>query len=212
MHPDPNFRIKGDEAQARMFMENIIHEIGFGAIFMTTENGPRVAHVPFFYTKDGALQFHISRGNALHNALCDAQKYGEALAVINGPDAYISPNDYVDSALQVGTWNYIALELQGPVRKMADEGLVALLDDLSDVHEEKSGQNPKWTRDKMDARQFEKMCRAISGFEMEIKAWRPTIKLSQNKSAEERENIAQKLEARGQMAISFMMRQNWSGE
>ena len=35
---------------------------------------------------------------------------------------------------------------------------------------------------------------AIAGFEMEVRAWRPTFKLSQNKSVDDRANVAEALE------------------
>jgi len=50
------------------------------------------------------------------------------------------------------------------------------------------------------------MMAGIVGFELEIAAWRPTFKLSQNKSAEERERAAAGLEAQGSRAIAELMR------
>ena len=102
--------------------------------------------------------------------------------MVNGPDAYVSP-DWYDGPDQVPTWNYIAVELEGPVRAMSEEGLIALLDDLSAANEARLLPKKPWTRDKMDAGKFQQMLGGITGFEMEVMAWRPTIKLSQNKSA-----------------------------
>jgi transcriptional regulator len=42
----------------------------------------------------------------------------------------------------------------------------------------------------------------IVGFEMEVLAWRPTFKLSQNKPADERARVADGLEASGHPAIA----------
>ena len=41
---------------------------------------------------------------------------------------------------------------------------------------------------------------------MEVRAWRPTFKLSQNKPAEERERVAAGMEASGAAAIAHLMR------
>jgi transcriptional regulator len=41
---------------------------------------------------------------------------------------------------------------------------------------------------------------------MEVQAWRPTFKLSQNKAAEEREQIAASLNANGSPAVAALMR------
>ena len=58
MHPNPLFR-----SEDRALLEALIDEIGFGMVFMTTPDGPRVAHTPLLSTEDGAVQFHLSRGN-----------------------------------------------------------------------------------------------------------------------------------------------------
>lgn len=206
MHPNSAFRWPKspndhDEADERAALEAMIADIGFGMIFASTPDGPRVAHVPVFSTGDGALQFHLARGNALTKHVAK----GKALCVINGPDAYISP-DWYEMDDQVPTWNYVALELEGPVRKMAREGLIALLDDVTGHHESRLSPKTPWHRDKMDQDKFEKMLGAIVGFEMEIEAWRPTVKLGQNKPEEARLKAADALEQTGRRAIAHMMR------
>lgn len=60
MHPNPQFRHPD-----RALLETLIEEIGFGMVFAATPDGPRVAHTPLVSTGDGALQFHIARGNGL---------------------------------------------------------------------------------------------------------------------------------------------------
>ncbi|MEP3225914.1 MAG: FMN-binding negative transcriptional regulator [Parasphingorhabdus sp.] len=207
MHPNPAFRwpkSANDHADAdeRAALEGLIAQIGFGMIFATTPDGPRVAHVPVFSTGDGALQFHLARGNALTRHLSGMT----ALCVVNGPDAYISP-DWYGSEDQVPTWNYLALELEGPVRAMEREGLVALIDDLTAQNEAKLTPKIPWHRDKLDDEKFDKMIGAIVGFEMEIRAWRPTAKFSQNKDAEARENAADALDNLGRRAVAHMIRE-----
>jgi len=203
MHPNPAFRWPrtNNEADERAALEAMIANIGFGMIFADTPDGPRVAHVPVFSTGDGALQFHLARGNALTKHV--AKK--KALCVINGPDAYVSPDWYgIDD--QVPTWNYVALELEGKVREMEREGLVALLDDLTEQNEARLAPKKPWHRDKMDPEKFDKLCSAIVGFEMEIQAWRPTAKLGQNKPQDVRERAADGLASTGRKAIAHMMR------
>ncbi|OAO02867.1 FMN-binding negative transcriptional regulator [Parasphingorhabdus sp.] len=207
MHPNPAFRwprsaSDHNDADERAALEALIANIGFGMIFAETPDGPRVAHVPVYSTGDGALQFHLSRGNALTKHIAETK----ALCVINGPDAYVSP-DWYDMDDQVPTWNYLALELEGPVREMEREGLVALLDDIVIQHEAKLAPKTPWNRDKMDSAKFEKMVDAIVGFEMEILSWRPTAKLSQNKPQAARDKAADELDAVGRRAIAHMMRQ-----
>jgi len=126
--------------------------------------------------------------------------------VVNGPDAYISP-DWYEGANQVPTWNYISLELEGPVRRMDGDGLAALLDYLSAVNDALLAPKAPWTRDKMDGDLFDKMTRAITGFEMEIRGWRPTFKLSQNKPDADRLRAADELEKHGKRALAHLMRE-----
>lgn len=196
MHPNPKFR-----TEDRALMEMLIEEIGFGMVFATTPDGPRVAHVPFLYTGDSALQFHLSRGNGLTRHLDGTT----ALAVINGPDGYVSARWYADTTL-VPTWNYVALELEGRVRQMDEEGLLALIDALSDKHEARITAGTFWKIDKVPPDKLSKMLGAISGFELEIQAWRPTLKLSQNAPADERLRVIEGLEAQGSVAIAKLMR------
>ena len=39
----------------------LIDEIGFGMVFATTPDGPRVAHTPLQWTGDGAVHFHLAK-------------------------------------------------------------------------------------------------------------------------------------------------------
>ena len=197
MHPNPAFR--RDE---RALHEALIDQVGFGTVFLTTPDGPRVAHTPLVSTGDGAVQFHLARANALTRHLPGAT----ALAVVNGPDAYVSSRWY-DDPNKVPTWNYVAIELEGPVRQMEEEGLVGLLETLSSRHEGRitSGGEP-WTMDKLTPQAMRAQLRGIVGFEMEVMAWRETVKLSQNQPADERERVAAALEAEGSLGVAELMR------
>lgn len=196
MHPNSAFR-----SDDRDLFETLIDEVGFGMVFAATPDGPRVAHTPLLSSGDGAVQFHLARGNALTKHLDGTT----ALALVNGPDGYVSARWYDDPA-QVPTWNYIALELEGRVRRMDDEGLLALLEGLSNRHESRIEQGTPWTMDKLPQAKLDGFLTAIVGFEMEVLAWRPTLKLSQNKPAEERARVIAGLEASGSAAIAQLMR------
>lgn len=197
MHPNSAFRPRQDD-----LAELLVREIGFAAIFAATPDGPRVAHAPVVLSDDRTtLQFHLARCNALTRHLDGAN----ALAVVQGPDAYVSASWYAD-ADQVPTWNYVAIEMEGTARRLDDTELVAQLDTLSANHEARVGANPPWTRGKMNPTLFSKMTGAITGFEMRITAWRPTIKLSQNKSTDERARVIEGIEATGHGALAQLMR------
>jgi transcriptional regulator len=196
MHPNSLFRLED-----RAVLESLIEEIGFGMVFAQTPDGPRVAHVPLVSTGDGTVHFHLARGNALTRHIAGTM----ALAVINGPDAYVSPRWYADRA-QVPTWNYVALELEGPVREMDYEGLHGLLEAIGERHEARIAAGLPWRSEEVPQGLWDKLARGIVGFELEVRAWRPTFKLSQNKPAADRERIADALEANGSPAVAALMR------
>ncbi|QSR17971.1 FMN-binding negative transcriptional regulator [Novosphingobium sp. KA1] len=196
MHPNAQFR-PADRAMA----EALVEEVGFGMIFAATPDGPRVAHTPLLWTGDGAVQFHLARGNALTRHIAGAT----VLAVVNGPDAYVSPRWY-ESSEQVPTWNYVSVEMEGRVRTMDDEGLTGLLEGLSARNEARMTQGQPWTMDKVSPGHLAGLKAAIVGFELEVQAWRPTFKLSQNKPADERERVALGLESEGSRAMAQLMR------
>jgi transcriptional regulator len=196
MHPDPRFRWEDRDA-----MRAFATEIGFGQLFAATPDGPRVAHIPFVFLAEDRLGFHISRGNGIVRNLAGR----EALFVITGPDAYVSPDWYgLDN--QVPTWNYVAVELQGAVSVMDRDTLVAQADALSSLNEARLAPKPGWTRDKMADGLFDTMLGGIVGFELRVNAWRGTAKLGQNKPAEARNRVADALEARGQRGMALLMR------
>ncbi len=196
MHPNASFR-----HQDRNLLELLIEQIGFGMVFAQTPDGPRVAHVPLLSTKDGALQFHLARGNALTKHL----ERSTALIVINGPDGYVSPRWYADPE-QVPTWNYVALELEGRVRRLDAEATLAQVAGLSELHEARVSEGQPWTMDKLPPEKLRGLLAGIVGFELEVQGWRETLKLSQNKNADERERVAAGLESEGSPAIAQLMR------
>jgi transcriptional regulator len=195
MHPNPLFRTDN-----RALMESLIDAIGFGMVFAQTPDGPRVAHTPLLTTGDGAIQFHLARGNALTRHLDGAT----ALVVVNGPDAYVSPRWY-DNRDTVPTWDYVTLELEGRVRRMADEGLEAFLHAVIAKHEGRLGGEP-WLAEESSDNVWSGLFRGIAGFELEVQAWRPTLKLSQKKTPRERAAIAVGLEQAGHAALAHLMR------
>ncbi len=127
--------------------------------------------------------------------------------VVNGPDGYISPRWYPDGgADQVPSWNYAAVELEGRVRRMDDDGLLGQVIALSDKHEARIAEGEPWTIDKLSDLRRIGLLKAIVGFELEVQGWRETLKLSQNKGAESAAALADGLEAEGAVAIAHLMR------
>jgi transcriptional regulator len=135
--------------------------------------------------------FPPANGNALASAI-DGRV---ALALTEGPNAYLSANWYVDVRGAVPTWNYTAVECEGPVRRLDRAALIELVDTLSARLEPRVGEN--WTRAKMDPARFEAMLGAITAFELRIEDLRGTRKVSQNKSDDEVAGVLRGMAASG---------------
>ena len=196
MHPNAAFRWEDCEA-----MRALVAELGFGALFCGTPDGPRVAHAPVVWLDDTTLGLHLARGNGIVRHLDGAT----ALFVAQGPDGYVSPDWYGLGDDQVPTWNYVAVELEGVMRRMDHDALVAQIDRLVAQEEGRLDKAP-WTRAKMDPALFDKMTGAIVGFRLEVAGWRGTLKLGQNKPEAARLSAADGVEASGRRGIAHWMR------
>ncbi|OYU69772.1 MAG: transcriptional regulator [Alphaproteobacteria bacterium PA2] len=183
MHPAPIFAV---EAIGPILEHLKRHPLA--AISAAPEGRIRVAHAPVLARElEGGtvLDFHLSRNNALAGHI---EAGFEAVAVSMGPEAYVSP-DWYASDDQVPTWNYMSVELEGVVAPLDEAGLVALLDDLSAQEEARLAPKPAWTRNKMSVGRFDAMLRGIVGARLAITRLEATFKLSQNKSADDRQGV-----------------------
>ncbi len=200
MHPYPAVRSEDYERFGAL-----IRDTGFGMVFLTTPAGPRVAHVPVLpYGDIGAgadIRFHLAKSNAITPHL-DGER---ALITVNGPDGYVSPRWY-DNRDTVPTWDYVALEMEGAVRKLEDEELEALLHDVITAFESRLEGEP-WLAKESSERVWSGLFRGITGFSMHVDEWRPTFKLSQKKSGPERARIANGIEATGKPDLARWMRE-----
>lgn len=196
MHPNPAFRWTDDAA-----VRDFIRAVSFAAIFAATPDSPRVAHAPLVWAGPNQLRFHLARGNALTRHIDGAV----VLALVSGPDAYISP-DWYDGVDHVPTWNYLAVEIEGRCRRLDDATLVAMLDALSDEHEARLAPKPVWKRDKLPAGHFEERLRAIAGFAIDVSDIRATAKLGQKQSDRDRHRVADALETAGHRSLAALMR------
>lgn len=194
MHPNRKFHIGREEMAA------LVRAEGFGTVTVQTEAGLRAVHVPLLLEGERLL-FHVSRGNAVHAALSAG---AEALVVVNGPHAYISP-DWYGLEGRVPTWNYVAVELNGRAAPLGEQELVGMLDAMSREFEERLGPKPPWTREAMAPGLFEGLLKRIAGFALDISEWRGTAKVDQDKPPEVRNRIAAALREQGEEAMAAVM-------
>ena len=174
MHPNRAFEWNDPEA-----MLGFAADRAFAHIFTASDAGLFVVHVPIL-AKDGRIRFHVARRNRIAGEI-DGRR---VLISISGRDAYQSANWYA-SMNQVPTWHYEAVEIEGPARRLIDDELIDLLDQLSDRMEGRHSPESPWTRDKMEPGKFEAMLRAIVGFEVEPEQLRGTRKFNQHKTGED---------------------------
>jgi transcriptional regulator len=173
MHPNRAFAWEDRDA-----MLAFLADIAFCTICI---DGPALVHAPVIVMGPDRIRFHLSRANKAAPAMAASR----AIVSCLGPDSYISP-DWYGSPDQVPTWNYLAVEAEGPLRMLDETELARLLDDLSAAHEARLAPKPAWTRAKMTPGRFEAMLNAVIGYELGIEALRGTRKLGQNKKEEER--------------------------
>lgn len=174
MHPNAAFGWSDrDEMLA------FVAEQAFAHVFTASEAGLFVVHVPVA-VRDKRIWFHVAKRNRIAG-----QVEGRPVLIsVSGREAYQSANWYV-SDNQVPTWHYETVEVEGVARRLADEELVALLDQLSDTFEGRHSPERPWTRGKMAPGKFEAMTRAIIGFEVDPADVRGNRKFNQHKSAED---------------------------
>jgi len=174
MHPNAAFHWTD-----RSEMLDFVAEHSFAHIFTASEAGQFVVHAPVI-VRDGRIWFHVAK----RNRIADQLDGGRALVSVSGREGYQSANWYA-SEDQVPTWHYEAVEIEGTVRQLADEELIALLDQLSEVMEGRHSPEKPWTRAKMAPGRFEAMTKAIVGFEVEPTEVRGTRKFNQHKRGDD---------------------------
>ncbi len=172
-----------------------IREIGFGLLVGTVEGRPFATHLPFLV--EGApgeerLVAHMARANPHWRAFAAGH---EALAVFQGPHAYVSPRWY-ESANAVPTWNYVAVHIYG-VPRIVDNPERAYAAQRRLVEHYEAGRARPWRIEELDRAAARAMLRAIVNFEMPIARIEGKFKLSQNRTAADRKGVVAALEAEG---------------
>ncbi len=142
------------------------------------------------------LVFHMARANQHWKAIEDD---APALAVVTGPEAYVSPAWYASKAEHgkvVPTWNYSAVQFTGTVQVHPEsDWLREAVTRLTDLHEGR--RDAPWSVADAPATYVEKQLRAIIGIEMAIESVEGKAKLSQNRSDEDRAGVVEGLRSEG---------------
>lgn len=178
-----------------------------------TADGPLATMLPMAWDEPGsrpglgdhgALLGHVARNNPQWRTAI----IGVSMAIIRGPDAYITPGWYStkrEHGRVVPTWNYVTIHAYGRLVIHDDPAFCeANVRRLSELHESSRAQ--PWGVGDAPAAYIAGQLRAIVGLELLIDRLEAKSKLSQNRSAEDRDGVIEGLEADGEHAVSAAMR------
>jgi len=188
----PHFATVDDADEIRA----LVVATGSAELVTTGPDGyPTATLLPVVWDDDRLL-FHVARANPHWSAIGDDSP---ALAVVTGPQAYVSAAWYPSKAEHgrvVPTWNYSAVHFTGRVRVHHDEAwLRDAVTRLTDQHERDRPQ--PWAVSDAPERYVEKQLRAIVGLELRIERVEAKAKLSQNRSDADRAGVVTGLRAEG---------------
>ena len=186
-------------------VDELLRNHGAADLVTVTEQGLVATMLPFIYVppKDpaaggplGTLHGHLARNNDQWK-LATA---GESLAIVRGPDAYITPGWYaskVEHGRVVPTWNYVTAHVYGRLVVHDDpvwtEDLVRRLTTKHEAY-----RDHPWSVDDAPRSFIEGQLRAIVGIELEITRIEAKAKLSQNRPPADVAGVIAGLRERGE--------------
>ncbi|GAA1175604.1 FMN-binding negative transcriptional regulator [Pseudonocardia alaniniphila] len=173
-------------------------------LITVTEQGMLATFLPLVFDPDegehGVLRGHVARNNDQWRQ----RPIGEALVIVHGPDAYITPSWYASKAEHgrvVPTWNYLTAHVYGELRTHDDPGwLDAHVRGLTALQE--SAEQAPWSVDDAPAAFVAGQLRAIVGVEVVINRVEAKVKMSQNRPPADVDGVVSGLRARGDAATA----------
>ncbi len=211
MYIPKHFAAPDDDA-----VRDLLQNHGAADLVTSTSRGLLATLLPFVYEPDddgpGRLLGHVARNNEQWSE----PAVGEALVIVRGPDAYVSPSWYATKSEHgrvVPTWNYVTAHVHGRLVVHDDAAWVeSLVRRLTEKHE--SHQRQPWSVDDAPPVFVAGQLRAIVGLEVEISRIDAKWKLSQNRSAADVEGVVDGLSGDQQAAaraVAALMRDGSSG-
>ena len=188
----PRFNVITDQVE----IAALTRGVGAATLITTGPDGyPLASLLPVVWRGD-QLIMHLARANDHWRAIRDDEP---ALAVVTGPDAYVSPTWYPskrEHGRVVPTWNYSAVHFTGRVTVQHDpHWLLEAVRCLTDQHEQ-DREHP-WSVDDAPGRYVEKQLKAIVGLQLRIERVEGKAKFSQNRSEEDAAGVIDGLRREG---------------
>jgi transcriptional regulator len=159
------------------------------------ENKPVATQVPVFIEQEGGkkiLRGHIMKNTDHHKAFLHNPN---VLVVFTGHHTYVSATWY-SNPHQASTWNYMSVHARGVIRFLNDEALADVLRKTT-LHFEDHNKQSTTIFDNLAEDYKQKLMKAITAFEIEVKEMNNVFKLSQDRDAESFHNIKEKLTQQG---------------
>ncbi len=130
---------------------------------------------------------HLSKRNSLVKALGEA---GSAHLIFLGPNAYISPNWYEDPSTSVPTWNYCVADFLCHVNPFTHKDEI-----ISVIETQVQRHDPQWRINQLSQDLLDEMLEEITAFRFDIVSVQSKIKMSQNRSKNEQEQVIHHLKS-----------------
>ena len=194
-------------------VRELLRNIGAADLVTATEGGLLSTILPLVHDGPesrpglgpwGALLGHVARNNSQWRV----PALGEAMVIVRGPDAYISPAWYAtkrEHGRVVPTWNYITAHVYGRLVIHDDPAWVEANVRRLTAHHERDRETP-WSVDDAPEPYIAGQLKAIVGVEIVIDRVEGKFKLSQNRSDADIAGAIEGLEARGEHRVSVAMR------
>ncbi|TWI80122.1 PaiB family negative transcriptional regulator [Lacibacter cauensis] len=186
---------------------SFIKQYSFASIVSLQDKVPVAAHLPFVIEEqDGHLKLlsHFAKLNKQWETI----ENQVSLVIFSEPHAYISPVHY-NSALNVPTWNYVAIHVYGQVQIIREQNKVEELL-IKTIQQYEQDYLRQW---KSLPDQFKlNMQKGIVAFEVQITQVQAKFKLSQNRTESERKSIISLLsvsEKSTENEIGILMKNNF---
>jgi transcriptional regulator len=185
-------------------VRNLLARPAAANLITMTPQGLLATLLPFTFDPSvgelGALHGHLARNNTQWSEPVT----GEALVIVQGADAYISPSWYASKAEHgrvVPTWNYSTAHVYGRLVVHDDPAwLAGQVRRLTELHEAQF-EHP-WAVEDAPERFVAGQLRAIVGIEVVITRIEAKQKLSQNRPDADIDGVVAGLDAGGQAAMA----------
>jgi len=168
-----HFAVTDPETLRKVILDN-----SFATLVTAKSDEPFATHIPLLLEGD-QLVGHMARANPHWKAFDGRQ----ALAIFQGPHAYVSPRVYVTSP-NVPTWNYVTVHVYGKPELIEDPS------ESADVlYRSMKVYDPSMQLDQAFHEYLQRQLPGIAAFRMPIERIEGKFKLNQNKKPEDRDAV-----------------------